>query len=165
GGLSIDMDRFAALMDDQRRRAQEAVKKGAVGEQAVGDVVSRVGKTEFLGYQTTVADGRVEAVLVGGAEAGAAQEGQDVLLLLNRTPFYAEGGGQVGDQGVIRTEGGVVRVTDTTRGPGDTIVHMGRVESGEVRVGEGAHAEVDPEFRAGSARSHTATHMVHWTLR
>src|SRR5205085_10230125 len=73
--------------------------------------------------------------------------------------------GPVGDQGVVRSGGGVVRGVDTTSGPGATIVHSGRVESGEVRVGEQAHAEVDPEFRAGAARSHTATHVVHWTLR
>ena len=103
-GLSVDMDRFAVLMEEQRRRAQEAVKKGAVGEQAIGDAAARVGRTEFLGYQTTAADARVDALFLGGVESEAAQEGQDVLVLLNRTPFYAEGGGQVGDQGVIRTE-------------------------------------------------------------
>jgi alanyl-tRNA synthetase len=163
-GLTLDTDRFVELMEEQRRRAQEAAKKGAVGEQATGDVAARVGATEFLGYQTTSAEARVEALFVG-TEVDAAHEGQDVLVLLNRTPFYAEGGGQVGDHGVIRTAGGVIRVNDTKPGPGDTIVHEGRVESGEVQRGETAQADVDPEFRQGAARSHTATHVVHWTLR
>jgi alanyl-tRNA synthetase len=164
-GLAVDTNRFTELMEEQRRRAQDAVKKGAVGEQAIGDAASRVGRTEFLGYQTTAADGRVEALFTPVGEVQSAQEGDEVLVVLNRTPFYPEGGGQVGDRGVIRTSGGVIRVLDTKPGPGDVIVHEGRVESGEVRVGEGAHAEVDPEFREGSARSHTATHVVHWTLR
>ena len=164
-GLSVDLDRFAALMEEQRRRAQEAVKKGAVGEQVIGQAAARAGATEFLGYQTTEADGRVEAVFADGVETETAGEGRQVLVLLNRSPFYAEGGGQVGDRGVIRTDGGLVRVTDTRPGPGDTIVHQGVIESGELRTGAQAHAQVDPEFREGSTRSHTATHVVHWTLR
>jgi alanyl-tRNA synthetase len=164
-GLSIDADRFTQLMEEQRHRAREAVEKGRVGEQAIGDVASRVGRTEFLGYETLEAEARIEALFVGGGEVPAAHEGQEVLIVLNRTPFYAEGGGQVGDQGSIRTEGAVVEVLDVKPGPGGVTVHEGRVVSGEIRVGDHASAAVDPAFREGAARSHTATHVVHWTLR
>jgi alanyl-tRNA synthetase len=88
-----------------------------------------------------------------------------VRFVLDRTPFYAEGGGQVGDTGVVRTPTASIRVTDTKPGPGGTIVHHGVVGSGEVRTGDEAAAEVDAERRASTARSHTATHVVHHTLR
>jgi alanyl-tRNA synthetase len=94
-----------------------------------------------------------------------ASEGEPVRVVLDRTPFYAEGGGQVGDAGTIRTAGGVIRIKDTRPGPGGTIVHEGLVESGEVRQGETAEAEVDAERRAATARSHTATHVLHHTIR
>jgi alanyl-tRNA synthetase len=84
---------------------------------------------------------------------------------LDRTPFYAEGGGQVGDAGIILTASGVVEIAETRPGPGGLIVHEGRVASGEIRAGEEAEAEVDEEFRAGTTRSHTATHVLHHTLR
>jgi len=86
-------------------------------------------------------------------------------VVMDRTPFYAEGGGQVGDAGLVRTAGGVIEVTDTQPGPGGVIVHQGRVVSGEVRQGEEAEATVDVERRARTARSHTATHVLHHTIR
>lgn len=86
-------------------------------------------------------------------------------MVLDRTPFYAEAGGQVGDHGVLRTPAALIRVADVQWAPGDVIVHAGVIESGEVRVGEDAHAEVDTATREATARSHTATHVVHWTLR
>ncbi|MFN2544986.1 MAG: alanine--tRNA ligase [Actinomycetota bacterium] len=164
-GLSVDADRFGELMEQQRQRAQEAVQKGPVGEQAIGDTAARVGRTEFLGYETLNAEARIESLFADGREVESAHEGQDILVLLNRTPFYAEGGGQVGDQGMIRATSGLVRVEDVSPGPGDVIVHRARVTSGEVRLGDQVQAEVDAEFREGAARSHTATHVVHWTLR
>src|SRR5207302_1248948 len=123
-------DGFARLMEQQRRRAQEAGKRGGAAEEAVGRAASRVGRTEFVGYETTEADGRIEALFLDGGETKAAHEGQDVLLLLNRTPFYPEGGGQVGDQGHLRAGGGLVQIHDTKPGPGDVVVHVGRVTSG-----------------------------------
>ena len=86
-------------------------------------------------------------------------------FVLDRTPFYAESGGQVGDQGLVRGAGGTVRVTDAQFGPGDVIVHAGVVESGEVRAGDEVHGEVDADRREATARAHTATHIVHWTLK
>src|SRR5207237_2556453 len=91
--------------------------------------------------------------------------GQRVQLVLDRTPFYPEGGGQVGDAGVIRTATGEVHVNDTSSGPGGTVVHHGVVGSGEIRTGEEAEAVVDVPRREATMRSHTATHVLHHTVR
>ena len=94
-----------------------------------------------------------------------AGEGEEIRFVLDRTPFYAESGGQVGDQGIVRAPGGTITVTDAQFGPGDIIVHTGVVGSGEIREGEEVHGEVDAARREATARAHTATHIVHWTLR
>src|SRR5918996_1291033 len=100
-----------------------------------------------------------------GGRTSDVHEGQEVRFVLDRTPFYAESGGQIGDQGIVRAPGGVIRVTDAQFGPGDVIVHTGVVDSGEIHQGEEIHGEVDVGRREATARSHTATHIVHWTLR
>src|SRR5436309_2646018 len=163
-GLSIDEERFESLMAEQRDRARRAAKKEQVEEELAG-VASSAGPTQFLGYQALEAEGHLVALLLDGRRSGVAEEGQDVRLVLDRTPFYAESGGQVADHGYVRTGGGVIRVVDAQWGPDDVIVHAGVVQSGEVREGEDVHAEVDRVRREATARSHTATHVVHWTLR
>jgi len=163
-GLSVDEERFDALMTEQRERAQKAAKRGKPGEE-IAAVAGEVDGTEFLGYQTLEADARLLALLTDAGRAAVANEGDEVRFVLDRTPFYAESGGQVGDHGMVRTSGGLIRVTDAQIGPGAVIVHAGRVESGEVREGEDAHGEVDRERREATMRAHTATHVVHWTLK
>jgi len=163
-GLSVDEERFDDLMAEQRERAQKAAKRGKPGEE-VAAVAGEVGKTEFLGYETLEADARVLALLTDTGRAQVASEGDEVRFVLDRTPFYAESGGQVGDHGLVRTSGGLICVTDAQVGPGAVIVHAGRVESGEVREGDEAHGEVDRERREATMRAHTATHVVHWTLK
>jgi alanyl-tRNA synthetase len=164
-GLAVDTERFAELMEEQRRRAREASKKGDPAEGALGEVAAVTGPTEFLGYERLASEGRVVGLLSDGARVEVAGERRPVRLILDRTPFYAEGGGQIGDAGTIRTPEGVVEVSDTRAGPGGIIVHHGRVVSGEVRQGQEARAEVDAERRAATARSHTATHVLHHTIR
>ncbi len=163
-GLSIDEERFESLMSEQRDRARRAAKKEQV-EDELAEVASSAGPTQFLGYQTLEAEGHLVALLLDGQRSGVAEEGQDVRLILDRTPFYAESGGQVADHGYVRTGGGLIRVVDAQWRPGDVIVHAGVVQSGEVREDEDVHAEVDRVRREATARSHTATHVVHWTLR
>jgi len=163
-GLSIDEERFESLMAEQRDRARRAAKKEQV-EEELAEVASSAGPTQFLGYQTLEAEGHLVALLLDGQRSGVAEEGQDVRLVLDRTPFYAESGGQVADHGYVRTGGGLIRVVDAQWGPGEVIVHAGVVQSGEVREDEDVHAEVDRVRREATARSHTATHVVHWTLR
>jgi alanyl-tRNA synthetase len=163
-GLEIDEERFDALMAEQRDRAKAAAKKGRA-EDELADVAGEAGKTEFVGYGTLSADGTLLALLGPGGREEVAGEGEDVRFVLDRTPFYAESGGQIGDHGILRAPGGTVRVTDAQFGPGDVIVHAGTVESGEVRQGDEVHGEVDAGRREATARAHTATHVVHWTLR
>jgi alanyl-tRNA synthetase len=163
-GLDIDEARFEELMAAQRDRAKRAAKRGR-GEEDLAAVAAQVGKTEFVGYERLESDATISALLADGARTPSVQEGQEVRFVLDRTPFYAESGGQVGDRGLLRTAGGLIRVTDAQVGPGDVIVHAGVVESGEVREGEEARGEVDADRREATARSHTATHIVHWTLK
>jgi alanyl-tRNA synthetase len=163
-GLSVDEERFESLMADQRDRARRAAKKEQV-EEELAEVASTAGPTRFLGYQTLEAEGHVIALLLDGERSQVAEEGQDVRLVLDRTPIYAESGGQVADHGYVRTDSGLIRVVDAQWGLGDVIVHAGVVQSGEVREGDEVHAEVDRVRRDATARSHTATHVVHWTLR
>ena len=160
-GLAVDWDRFDRLMEEQRRRAREAARKVAVGVD-----VRAVPPTRFVGYERLEEEARVVALLdPEGRELEVAEEGDEVRVFLDRTPFYAEAGGQVGDRGVIRTASGRVRVEDAQWAGPHAIAHLGRVEAGEVRIGEAAHAEVDRERREATMRAHTATHVVHWTLR
>jgi alanyl-tRNA synthetase len=162
-GLEIDEARFDELMAEQRERSRSAAKGRA--EEQLAEVSAEAGKTEFVGYQTLESDGRVLALIGPGGRGPVAGEGEEVRFVLDRTPFYAESGGQVGDHGVLQTPGGTIDVTDAQFGPGDIIVHTGVVGSGEIREGEEVHGEVDAGRREATARAHTATHIVHWTLR
>jgi alanyl-tRNA synthetase len=132
---------------------------------AVGLDAGAAPPTEFVGYERLEADGRLTALLDPEfRELPEAEEGQEVRVFLDRTPFYAEGGGQVGDRGTIRTPSGTIRVVDT-QPAGDAVLHVGVVDSGEVRPGEDAVARVDADRREATARAHTSTHIVHATLR
>jgi alanyl-tRNA synthetase len=163
-GLEIDESRFEELMAEQRERAKRAAKRGRAEEQ-LAEVAAETGKTEFVGYERLESDGRLVALLSDDGRTPAAHEGEEVRFVLDRTPFYAESGGQIGDQGIVRAPGGVIRVTDAQFGPSDVVVHTGVVDSGEIHQGEEIHGEVDVGRREATARSHTATHIVHWTLR
>jgi alanyl-tRNA synthetase len=162
-GLAVDTQAFERLMAEQRRRGREHARR-AEDREALVEIGRRAGPTDFLGYQQLRADSRLVGLAVEGARM-AASEGDAVELVLDRTPFYAEGGGQVGDAGEIRTPTGTVRIEDAVKGPGDTIVHLGTVSSGEVQEGQDVEAVVDGDRRAATARSHTGTHLLHWTLR
>jgi alanyl-tRNA synthetase len=168
-GLDVDADRFRELMDDQRRRAKEARRELDADLrrlEAYRDLSGRHGRTTFVGYDTTAAEGRILGLLRDGEELPVAGEGEQVELILDRSPFYAEGGGQVGDSGLVRTgDGAVLQVTDTRPGLEGFHVHSARVVSGEARVDDLVHAEVDAARREAVTRSHTATHTLHWALR
>jgi len=163
-GLSVDEERFEALMAEQRERAKKAARKERLGED-VAELAASTARTEFVGYESLETDARVLAVLSDTGRVEVAGEGEEVRLVLDRTPFYAESGGQIGDHGYVRTPGGLARIVDSQWGPGDLVVHSGVVQSGEIRTGEDAHAEVDRIRREATARAHTATHVVHWTLK
>ena len=159
-GRSLDMDRFMVLMEEQRQRARSSTKK--VGASAMSSK-----PTIFVGYDRLDADTRINTVVHPDSvtDAEVAQEGEEVHVFLDTTPFYAEGGGQVGDTGVIRTDTGVIRVTNTLPAGPRAVAHIGVVETGEIVSGQDAHAEVDAARRQATTRAHTSTHIVHWTMK
>ncbi|HET7430043.1 MAG TPA: alanine--tRNA ligase [Nocardioides sp.] len=169
-GLEVDEVGFRELMDQQRQRAQEdarAKKGGHVNTTAYRQIADDLARpVEFTGYREVVSEGSVRGLLWGGEVVEAAREGDDVELVLDRTPFYAEGGGQLADQGVIELANGArVEIRDVQSPISGLVVHSGRVLSGEVTPGLEAHSEVDVERRKAISRSHTATHMVHKAFR
>jgi alanyl-tRNA synthetase len=121
--------------------------------------------TEFTGYESTTGESRVRALLVDGAPVDAASEGARVEVVVDETPFYAESGGQVGDRGVIESDGARVEIADTQRPSGQLVVHIGRVASGTLRVGDAVRLAVDAEARAATVRNHSGTHLLHAALR
>ncbi|MGH2595192.1 MAG: alanine--tRNA ligase-related protein, partial [Actinomycetota bacterium] len=160
-GLTVDVDRFTELLEDQRRRARASAKKVPIGLDS-----GAVPPSEFVGYRDLEADGRIVAMLdAESREFPVAEEGEEVRVFLNVTPFYAEGGGQIGDHGTIRTATGVIHVVDAQWAGPRAIMHTGVVESGEIRADQDVHGEVDAARREATARAHTSTHIVHWTLK
>ncbi len=169
-GISVDEDGFRRLMTEQRQRAKAdaKAKKSAHGDTtAYRQIADELGHdVEFTGYDEVVSEARVAGLVVDGVGVGAAQAGQDVELVLDRTPFYAEGGGQLADGGRIQLENGaVIEVRDVQKPINGVIVHKATILSGEVLAGQLAHAAVDIERRRSISRAHTATHMVHKAIR
>ncbi|HEX5540140.1 MAG TPA: alanine--tRNA ligase [Micromonospora sp.] len=167
-GLQVDREGFRRLMADQRARAKadaQARKTGHVDVSAYRSVLDTGGPVEFTGYTEVSRESRVRALMSGGESVAAAVEGDAVELVLDATPFYAEGGGQQPDQGLITVGGGQVEVYDVQEPLPGLIVHRARVLRGEVRSGEAGFAEIDATRRRAISRSHTATHLVHQTMR
>jgi alanyl-tRNA synthetase len=179
-GVRVDRDGFERELAGQRERSRGCRKvelaRHAESAALYGDVARRIGDARFLGYETTTAEGRVLAILRNGieyAELKAVDEAElreptaaAAEVVLDQTPFYAEGGGQVGDQGVLRNAAGeiVFSVTDTQRPVAGLIVHRGQLH-GSLRRDEKVSAEVDSSRRARTMRNHTATHVLHRALR
>ncbi|WP_433719935.1 alanine--tRNA ligase [Actinoplanes sp. CA-051413] len=168
-GLDVDQDGFRRLMADQRSRAKAdaaARKTGHADLSAYRTVLEDGGPVQFTGYAEVSRESRVRALLGdGGASVAAANEGDYVELVLDTTPFYAEGGGQQADTGLINVGGGQVEVVDVQQPLPGLIVHKARVVRGEVRAGEAGFAEIDVTRRKAISRSHTATHLIHQTMR
>ncbi|GAA3429315.1 alanine--tRNA ligase [Streptosporangium sandarakinum] len=167
-GLKVDEEGFRRLMKEQRDRAKAdaaAKKTGNADISVFGRILEKTGKVDFLGYDQVTAEAQVIGLLVDGAPVPAAGAGTTVEVVLSRTPFYAEGGGQLADQGVIRTDGAEVEIVDVQSPVAGVIVHRGKVRGGEIRVGDQAQAEIDVERRRAISRSHTATHLVHRGFR
>ncbi|MFI1095760.1 alanine--tRNA ligase [Streptomyces sp. NPDC020917] len=168
-GLSVDEDGFRRLMKEQRDRAKadaRAKKTGHADLSAYREVADRAGATLFTGYTQDTNESTVVGLLVDGVPSPAATEGDDVEVVLDRTPFYAEGGGQLADTGRIRIEGGaIVEVRDVQQPVPGVSVHKGVVQVGEVTVGAVAEAQIDVVRRRAIARAHSATHLTHQALR
>ena len=168
-GLSVDEDGFRRLMKEQKDRAKADAKSKKSGHTDVSvyrSIADKSGKTEFLGYTNISSESKLTGILVDGVGVSSAAEGDDVEIILNRTPFYAEGGGQLADGGRITLSSGAVIEIDDVQSPVPGVsVHRGRVLNGNVEVGSDALAEIDSERRSAISRAHTATHMVHKAFR
>ncbi|WP_127503173.1 alanine--tRNA ligase [Actinoplanes solisilvae] len=167
-GLEVDQDGFRRLMADQRARAKAdaaARKTGHADLSAYRNALDLGGPVEFTGYQEVTRESRVRALIGGGGAVEVAGEGDFVELVLDTTPFYAEGGGQQADTGVIKVGAGQLEIVDVQQPLPGLIVHKARVIRGEVRTGESAEAEIDVTRRKAISRSHTATHLIHQTMR
>jgi alanyl-tRNA synthetase len=166
-GLSIDRETFERLMAEQRERARAARRSDEVGVAAGAAVavLEEHGATDFLGYEHLHTEAQVLAILEGEASQPQATAGQEVEMIFDRTVFYAESGGQVGDHGGLAGPMGRGEITDTQRIVPGLIAHRVRILDGDIRVGDVISLEVDSRWRRGAERAHTATHIVHWILR
>ena len=168
-GLSVDEDGFRRLMKEQRERAKADAKLKKSGHADVSvyrSIADKNGKSEFVGYTQDSSEAKITGVLVDGVGVKSANVDDEVEITLNRTPFYAEGGGQLADGGLITLENGSVVEIDDVQNPVPGLsVHRGRIIRGSVEVGANVLAEIDKERRNGISRAHTATHMVHKAFR
>ena len=164
--IALDMEGFETCMEEQRKRARAAW--GGSGEKSVPKAIFELreqhGPTEFLGYQTLTAEGVITALIKDEKAVDRLGEGESGWLVSNQTPFYGESGGQVGDTGVIESDTGAFRVTDTKKLLSDLFVHIGRVDKGTLKHGGTAHFEVEGPRRDAIRRNHTATHLMHTVL-
>ena len=168
-GLDVDEEGFRRLMAEQRERAKadaRSRKAGLTAVTAYREVLETGGSTAFTGYDEAVSEGVITGVLRDGVVVPVAREGDHVEIVLNRTPFYAEAGGQLGDHGTIRVaDGAVIDVYDVQTPVPGLFVHRATVVEGEVAAGDEAVGMVDVERRRAISRAHTATHLVHRAFR
>ena len=165
-GHGVDMDGFDAAMEAQKAKARAAWSgTGAAADAAIWfDLADQHGVTEFLGYETETAEGQLLALVNGADAVEAASVGDEVALVFNQSPFYAESGGQVGDTGTVKTDSGVAEVTDTKKVAG-VFLHMAKVIEGTLTRGQGAELAVDHGRRSDIRANHSATHLLHEALR
>src|ERR1700722_3890972 len=171
-GLTVDEDGFRRLMTEQRERAKKDAREKKTGNADISvyaSLLEQAGKVTFTGYDAADGEATIVGLLANGVPVRSATPVMEVAVVLDRTPFYAEGGGQLADYGVIRTTGpggnAEVEVTDVQTPLPGLVVHRGTVRHGEITTGSPAYAEIDVERRRATSRSHTATHLVHRALR
>lgn len=164
-GLSVDRDGFDQAMEEQRERAR-AARQDVDSMQIQGGPLSDLTVTsQFVGYNELVATGKVEAIILDNQLTDEAQEGQTVQVILDQTPFYAESGGQINDEGYLISDSVKARVLDVQKGPMGQNVHSVLVEAGTLLKGEEVRAEVNRESRLAITKNHTATHLLHQALK
>ncbi len=166
-GIGVDIASFTDAMEKQKAKARAAwAGSGDTATESVWfPLREKLGASEFLGYDTEIAEGVVTALVKDGKEIDSVKAGDSVAIVMNQTPFYAESGGQVGDTGVLTGEGVRVRVTDTQKKAGDLYVHLGTVEQGTLKLDMPLQLEVDHGRRGAIRANHSATHLLHEALR
>ena len=165
-GRAVQTEGFDMAMAEQKRMARAAWSgSGEAADATIWfELAEKHGVTEFLGYDTEEAEGQITALVIDGADAAEAGEGAKVAIVVNQSPFYAESGGQVGDHGLIRTDTGAARVTDTKKVAG-VFIHQAQVTMGTISRGQGAQLSVDHDRRSAIRANHSATHLLHEALR
>jgi alanyl-tRNA synthetase len=166
-GMSVDLAGFNSAMEKQKADARKAwAGSGEAATETVWfGVREQVGATEFLGYETESAEGIVTTILKNGVCVTELHAGEEGIIILNQTPFYAESGGQVGDTGVLSANGITFDVTDTLKKLGDVFAHVGKLQSGAIQIGTALQLQVNPQRRAAIKSNHSATHILHEALR
>jgi len=164
-GLEVDMEGFEREMAAQREQSRSSGSFSGGMDMQVSYAELGVGSSEFVGYSLTEQDSKIAAILSGGLSVDHAVQGQQVEVIISQSPFYAEGGGQLGDQGFISGPNGVVAVEDTQSPVAGLIVQRGTVQQGEISVGEAVTAMVEAARRLDSSRNHSGTHILHAALR
>lgn len=168
-GLEVDENGFRRLMKEQKERAQadaRTKKSGHTDLTLYKNIIDQNGATQFIGYDNNQSESKLTGILVAGKSVAEVGNGADVEVTLDRSPFYAEGGGQIADGGFIKlSNGAVIEVEDVQTPVPGLIVHRGRLISGAIKVGADVIAQIDQERRTSISRAHTATHMVHKAFR
>ena len=165
-GRVVDTDGFDSAMAEQKAKARAAwTGSGESADSTIWfDIAETHGTTDFLGYDTEIAEGQIQTLVQDGKSVSSAAQGETVQIILNQSPFYAESGGQVGDRGEIRTERGLAKVT-TTRKTAGVFIHVAEVVEGSIDAGDSAQLEVDHVRRSAIRANHSATHLLHEALR
>ncbi|MBI4783896.1 MAG: alanine--tRNA ligase [Oscillatoriophycideae cyanobacterium NC_groundwater_1537_Pr4_S-0.65um_50_18] len=164
-GLTVDAEGFAAEMDQQRRRSQAAHETIDLTVQGTLDTLAEtLDQTQFLGYSQVASGAVVQVLLVGGQSVATASAGDEVQIILDQTPFYAESGGQIGDRGYLSGDETLIRVEDVQKS-GSLFVHYGQIERGALKVGDLVTAQIDLACRRRAQANHTATHLLQAALR
>ncbi len=165
-GMIVDIEGYDKLLAEQKKRAKEARKKSDT-EAWLSDAVdfSGIAKTEFLGYKTLTSESKILAIVKDGEKVEFGGTGEDVVLVLDSTPFYAESGGQIGDKGTIKTDKAEVTVFDTVKDNNGIFMHRCHIDNGTLEVGETVQALVNPVSRYAIMRNHTAAHLLQAALR
>jgi alanyl-tRNA synthetase len=164
--LHVDEERYQALEQEAKERSRSVHKTThqVAGENLFADFVKKKGPTEFLGYSLHTSVGKVLALVVDGQFVDKIEEGQEGMVILDKTPFYAEMGGQIGDIGILQGEHQLFKVEDCQAPYKGIIAHVGKSEKGSIQIGDNLTASIDAIRRQKIANNHTATHLLHWAL-
>ena len=165
-GMTVDIQGFEEAMEKQRQASKNVKKNITAWDLAftVSEQLGDIAKTEFVGYETLTCESTIAGMIADGVKVDTADEGMEVYVVLPKTAFYAESGGQAGDKGLIKGASGYIQVEDTTKMPDGKFVHRGKVV-GSIVSGEEVSVEVDKENRLNTARNHTTTHLLHKVLK
>ena len=165
-GIPVDLNSFDQHMEAHRTKARASWKEeAAVSEEIYAEVLDYAGKTDFVGYSERESGATIKAIIRGKVAVSEAKSGEEIEIVLNKTPFYAEMGGQIGDTGIITTDTGKMEVLETKAPLPEMYVHRGKIVEGVLKSEQEAIAKIDEARREEIAKNHTATHLLHWALR